>query len=173
MIRSRAKYSKNLHWNYSKFELRFNGSVIWAASSKKVPSKVHKLRRLRSSCICTKYHPGVCSPFIHSRVSNDFVGGQWRSCSDCGCTGWSTLPLSAYAGRYAFTWCGHIISDRETEKNGTDEKKSQPWIASHEARTFLPKPNDDKAYPQKVLAGSCPALPSSRLLIVRDFPVWM
>ena len=28
-------------------------------------------------------HPGLCSPFIHSVVSNDSVSGQWRPWSDC------------------------------------------------------------------------------------------
>ena len=27
--------------------------------------------------------PGLCSPFIHSIVSNDSVSGQWRPWSDC------------------------------------------------------------------------------------------
>ena len=39
--------------------------------------------RLRSSCTCAKYHPGLCSPFILSVVSNDSVSGQWRPWSDC------------------------------------------------------------------------------------------
>ena len=35
--------------------------------------------KIRSSCTGTKYHPGLCSPFIHSEVSNDtIIGGQWR-----------------------------------------------------------------------------------------------
>ena len=29
--------------------------------------------RFRSSCACASYYPGLCSPFIHSVVSNDSV----------------------------------------------------------------------------------------------------
>ena len=36
-----------------------------------------KIGRVKSSCTCTKYHPGLCSPFIHSVISNDSVKGQW------------------------------------------------------------------------------------------------
>ena len=34
--------------------------------------------RFRSSCACAKYHFYLCLPFIHSVISNDFVGGHWR-----------------------------------------------------------------------------------------------
>ena len=34
------------------------------------------------SCACAKCHPGLCSPFIHSVVSNDSVSGQRTSFSD-------------------------------------------------------------------------------------------
>ena len=37
----------------------------------------------KSSCPCAKYHPGLCSPFIHIVVSNNSVSGQWRPWSDC------------------------------------------------------------------------------------------
>ena len=33
----------------------------------------------RLPCACAKYHPGVCSSFVHSVVSNDSVSGQWPS----------------------------------------------------------------------------------------------
>ena len=46
---------------------------IWAASSEIVPSSMRNMRRFRSSCACAKYHPGLCSPFIHYTV---FVSGQ-------------------------------------------------------------------------------------------------
>ena len=42
-----------------------------------------KMRRLRSSCACAKYHPSLFSLLLHSVVSNDCVSGQWRSWSDC------------------------------------------------------------------------------------------
>ena len=49
----------------------------------KVPSLMRKLRRFRSSCTRAKYHPGLCSPFIHSVVSSNSVRGQRRPWSDC------------------------------------------------------------------------------------------
>ena len=48
--------------------------------SEKVPSKNCKMHRFRSSCASAKYHPHLCSPFIHSEVSNDSVRRQWRCC---------------------------------------------------------------------------------------------
>ena len=53
--------------------------------SENVPSNTRKMRRLGSSCPCAKYHPGLCSPFMHSVVSNDSVSGQerpWSACAD-------------------------------------------------------------------------------------------
>ena len=50
---------------------------IWATSNKKVPLNICKNSRFRSSC--AKYHPGLCSPFIHSVVANDSVSGQLDS----------------------------------------------------------------------------------------------
>ena len=44
--------------------------VYVGRSSKKVFLNMCKMCRFRSSCTCTKYHPGFCSPFIHSIVSN-------------------------------------------------------------------------------------------------------
>ena len=41
-----------------------------------------KLCRFKSSCSWTEYHPGLCSPFIHSIVSNDSGSRQWRLLSD-------------------------------------------------------------------------------------------
>ena len=55
----------------------------WAPSSKKMPSNMHKMRRFISSCGCPMYHLGLCSPFIHSVVSNDSVSRQWRPWPDC------------------------------------------------------------------------------------------
>ena len=60
-----------------------SGNLIWTVSSENVPSSMRKMRRFRSSCACAKYQPGLCSPFIHSIVSNVSVSGQWRHWSDC------------------------------------------------------------------------------------------
>ena len=35
------------------------------------------------ACACAKYNLGLCSPFMHSVVSNDSVSGQWRPWSYC------------------------------------------------------------------------------------------
>ena len=35
-----------------------------------------QMRRFRLSCACAKYYPSLCSPFIHSVVSNDSVSRQ-------------------------------------------------------------------------------------------------
>ena len=53
--------------------------IIWVMSSE----KMHKICRFRSSWACSKYHPGLCSSFIHSVVSNDSVSWQWMPWSAC------------------------------------------------------------------------------------------
>ena len=47
-----------------------------AAPSENVPSNMRKMRRFRPFYACAKCHPGICSPFIHSKVSNESVSGQ-------------------------------------------------------------------------------------------------
>ena len=51
-------------------------SISWVVSNEKLPSNMCKMRRFRSSYACAKYHPGLCSPFIHSVVANDFASAQ-------------------------------------------------------------------------------------------------
>ena len=55
----------------------------WAMWSKKVPLNMRKMCRFRSSCTSEMYHPCLCSPFLHSVVSNDSVSRKWRLWSDC------------------------------------------------------------------------------------------
>ena len=55
--------------------------------AKKAPSNIRKMRRIRTSYTCTKYHPGRYYPVIHSAVFNDSVSEQWRP--------WSGPSLSA------------------------------------------------------------------------------
>ena len=50
---------------------------IWAGSSEKVPLRVQNVQ------IHAKSHPQLCSPFIHSVLSNDSVSGQQMPRSDC------------------------------------------------------------------------------------------
>ena len=42
-----------------------------------------RMRRFRSSFAYAKYHPCLCSPFIHLVVSNYSVSGQGRPGSEC------------------------------------------------------------------------------------------
>ena len=56
---------------------------MWAALYENVSSGMRQTRSFISSCAFAKYHPGLCSPFIHSVVSNDSVSGQRRPGSDC------------------------------------------------------------------------------------------
>ena len=44
-----------------------------ASSEKKGVFKHVKMCRFRSSCACAKYHPGLCTPFLHSVVSKNAV----------------------------------------------------------------------------------------------------
>ena len=50
---------------------------------KKVPSNTCKMSRSRSFGACAKYHPGLCSPVIHSVVWKTSVRGHGRPWSDC------------------------------------------------------------------------------------------
>ena len=70
------------------FELIHEKRICIDTSSKKVPSRLRKICRYRSSCAC------LCSPLIHSVVSNDSVSGQWRPWSDY-----------ANAQRHIFAYC--------------------------------------------------------------------
>ena len=58
--------SENFHFLVVKFSLYLNRHVfvinIWIASSEKEPLNMGKMHRFRSSCACTKYHPGLFSP---------------------------------------------------------------------------------------------------------------
>ena len=53
---------------------------LWAASSKKVPSNMGKIR---SSCACAKCYPDLRSTYIHFVVSNNYGCGEWRIWPDC------------------------------------------------------------------------------------------
>ena len=49
-----------------------------AMSMEKVTSNTRKMCRFSTFCACAKCHPGLCSPFIHSVISNDSVSRRWR-----------------------------------------------------------------------------------------------
>ena len=66
-----SRYGSITRNNYGIFAL-----LTTAASSEKVPSNIRKMRRFRSSCACAEYHPGLCSLYMYSVVSNDSVRGQ-------------------------------------------------------------------------------------------------
>ena len=71
-------FEKQLIWSYAQKEHMFIMSClnqmkdmhsmawkpilnIWAASSEKMPSNMHKMQIFRLSCASAKYHPGLCS----------------------------------------------------------------------------------------------------------------
>ena len=62
----------------------FTGRYLWLPKLSSVKRKSAfgnaQMRKFRLSCSCAGYHPGLCSPFLHSVVSNDSVGGEWRLC---------------------------------------------------------------------------------------------
>ena len=76
----------------------------------KVP--LNKICRFRSSCACPKYHLGLCSPFIHSVVSNESVSWQWRPWLD-----WlavqtdPSLRCPHYAWRHLLAWRYPFVAD--------------------------------------------------------------
>ena len=65
-------WKKHLIWSY---ELIFGPKRCLRTCTKCTDSD--------SSFLCETYHLGLCSPFIHSVVSNDSVGRQWRPRSAC------------------------------------------------------------------------------------------
>ena len=73
----------NDQWHTIKRILRLITSPVEPRQAKKRPLNVRKMRSLRSSCACAKYHQAICSQFIHSAVSHDSVNGQWMPGSDC------------------------------------------------------------------------------------------
>ena len=83
-----------------------NTIIMWAASRVKVLSNTRKVYRFKSSCAYAKYHPGICSQFIHSIVSNDSVSGQgrpWSACADAQADlglRWPHMPE-----KNVFAWC--------------------------------------------------------------------
>ena len=58
------------------YKYSYNSYFKLAASSENVSSYMREMRRFRSSCTFVKYHPGLCSSFIHPVVSNNPVCGQ-------------------------------------------------------------------------------------------------
>ena len=48
----------------------------WVMPREKEPSTMRKMCQFAYSCTCAKSHPGLCSQFIHSVVSNESVSGQ-------------------------------------------------------------------------------------------------
>ena len=51
--------------------------IKWTTSSEKKCLRTCAKWAFREFCSCAKYHPGLCSPFIHCLVSSDSVRGQW------------------------------------------------------------------------------------------------
>ena len=76
-------------------------------STQKVSKGLRKMRRLRSYCTCAKYHPDICSSFIHSVASNYSVSAQWRPYSNCvDAQGDLSLRYPHMTWRDVFAWRG-------------------------------------------------------------------
>ena len=58
-------------------------TIIWASLAKRGLRTCAKCTDTDLSYACAKSHPDICSPLIHSIVSNDSVSGQRRPWSDC------------------------------------------------------------------------------------------
>ena len=80
-----------------------NNILEWAGSCEKVPSNMYKMCRLRLSGTCAKYHPGLCSPVIHSVVSNDSVSEQ-EGADKTARMRRRLIWAFAYAPRHVFAW---------------------------------------------------------------------
>ena len=80
-------FHAQLSWPWKKFynlRARNYNNINWFVSSKTVGYlRTCKLCRFRSSYACAKNYPYLCSPFMHSAVSNESVSGQWMFLSDC------------------------------------------------------------------------------------------
>ena len=63
--------------------LSWYDEMTWAVSSATLRSKMRKICTFRSFWACAKYHPGLCSPLIHSTVSINFISRRGRLWSDC------------------------------------------------------------------------------------------
>ena len=75
--------------------------------AKNVPSNMRKMCWLISSCASAKYHPGLCSPFIDSVVSQWFCQRTVKALTRlCGRAGWSGDLLFLQARRHIFFFFG-------------------------------------------------------------------
>ena len=85
-----------------------NLTILSRTKKRKNAFKMRRMRRLRSFYACVKYHSGICSPFIHSECSIQWL--CWRTVKALirlrGCAGWSGPSLSAYTRRHVFAWRG-------------------------------------------------------------------
>ena len=104
-------WSYMYHWPRQMKKKEKNKKQKNKNKNNKQTSNIHKMRSFRSSCACAKYHPGVCSPFIHSIVSNDSVNERGRPWSDCA-DAHADLGLR----------CPHMPED--TFSHGVDDKAS-------------------------------------------------
>ena len=83
---------------------------------RRVPSNMRKMHRFRISSACAKYHPALCSQFIHSVVFNISVRGHGRPWSDC-------MDVQADLGLR----CPHMPED--TFSPSFLFSKFEPWMA--------------------------------------------
>ena len=77
-----------------------------AMSREKVPLNICRIHRIRSYCTSAKYNPSLCSPFIHSVVSNDSVHRQGRPGSDCAD---AQADLGLHCQHRPIAWCSPTL----------------------------------------------------------------
>ena len=80
--------------------------IYGSRQAKRVPSNKLKINRFRSSFACAKYHPGLCSPFTHSVVSNEC----WWTVKALIRAVWSGPSLFTYVRRHVIAWRGPCIT---------------------------------------------------------------
>ena len=62
---------------------KLNDSSLYIVTSLFLIRPAQVKRCPRTCAKCTKYHLGLCSPFMYPELSNDSVNGQYRPWSDC------------------------------------------------------------------------------------------
>ena len=66
-------------WTTGPWSIKYMGHI----KRNQMPSNMNKMHIFTLFCACAKYHPGLCTPFIHFVVVNDSISKQWMLWSDC------------------------------------------------------------------------------------------
>ena len=98
----------------------FRLKITWAASSETL-SKVRKKYKFNHPAHAQS-HPGICSPLIHSIVSNGSISGQQRPCLDCADAQAELglrcphMPDESFSNDEAHIGCSSYVECMETRK---------------------------------------------------------